>query len=70
LIECRRLQQAATTLFTAPGTDLSELAARLDYTDYAHFSRRYRAVLGESPDTTRRTGADAARRRVLQPRER
>jgi AraC-like DNA-binding protein len=70
LIECRRLQQAATTLFAAPGTDLSELAARLDYTDYAHFSRRYRAVLGESPDATRRAGADAARRRVLRPRER
>ncbi|MCW2929086.1 MAG: transcriptional regulator, AraC family, partial [Actinomycetia bacterium] len=39
LIECRRLQHAATTLFASPETDLSVLAADLGYTDYPHFSR-------------------------------
>jgi AraC-like DNA-binding protein len=56
LIECRRLQHAATTLFTAPGTDLSVLAADLGYTDYPHFSRQYQRVLGESPRSTRDRG--------------
>jgi AraC-like DNA-binding protein len=56
LIECRRLQHAATTLFTAPGTDLSVLAADLGYTDYPHFSRQYRRVLGETPRETREQG--------------
>jgi methylphosphotriester-DNA--protein-cysteine methyltransferase len=56
LIECRRLQHAATTLFTVPGTDLSVLAAELGYADYPHFSRRYRDVLGESPRETRDRG--------------
>ena len=63
LIECRRLQQAATTLYSAPQTDLSELAAELGYADYAHFSHRYRDVLGESPDATRRAAANAPRDR-------
>ena len=60
LIECRRLQQAATTLYGSPGTDLSVLAAELGYTDYPHFSRQYQRVLGESPRTTRERGRDAA----------
>ncbi|MGH3277548.1 MAG: helix-turn-helix domain-containing protein [Trebonia sp.] len=59
LIECRRLQHAATTLFSAPGTDLSELAADLEYTDYSHFSRHYRRVIGESPRATRERGEQA-----------
>jgi AraC-like DNA-binding protein len=59
LIECRRLQHAATTLFTAPGTDLSKLAAELDYADYPHFSRQYRRVIGESPRATRERGQRA-----------
>jgi methylphosphotriester-DNA--protein-cysteine methyltransferase len=62
LIECRRLQHAATTLFTSPGTDLSALAAELEYTDYPHFSRQYRRVLGESPKATRDRGRIAAAR--------
>jgi AraC-like DNA-binding protein len=53
LIECRRLQYAATTLFGEPDTELSELAAELGYTDYAHFSKQYEKVLGESPRSTR-----------------
>ena len=60
LIECRRLQQAATSLFAAPGTDLSLLAADLGYTDYPHFSRQYQRVLGESPRVTRERGRLAA----------
>jgi AraC-like DNA-binding protein len=53
LIECRRLQEAATTLFGSPDTDLSALAADLGYTDYPHFFRQYQRVLGESPRETR-----------------
>ncbi|NNC12405.1 AraC family transcriptional regulator [Planctomonas sp. JC2975] len=53
LIECRRMQEAATTLYAHPETDLSTLAADLGYADYAHFSRRYRSVLGETPNRTR-----------------
>lgn len=59
LIECRRLQHAATTLFTSPDTDLSMLAADLGYTDYPHFSRQYQRVLGESPRKTREHGRRA-----------
>lgn len=53
LIECRRLQQAATSLYAHPDTDLTELALSLKYVDYAHFSRRYKEVIGETPDQTR-----------------
>jgi AraC-like DNA-binding protein len=59
LIECRRLQHAATTLFASPDTDLSALAAELEYTDYPHFSRQYRRALGESPKATRERGRQA-----------
>jgi transcriptional regulator GlxA family with amidase domain len=59
LIECRRLQHAATTLFASPDTDLSVLAADLGYTDYPHFSRNYHRVLGESPRVTRERGRPA-----------
>ncbi|MBC3190744.1 AraC family transcriptional regulator [Pseudonocardia sp. C8] len=54
LIECRRLQHAATVLREDPGTDLAALAAGLGYADQAHFTRRYRAVVGETPGATRR----------------
>lgn len=53
LIECRRLQHAATTLHARPDTDLTALALSLRYVDYAHFSRRYKEVIGETPDQTR-----------------
>jgi AraC-like DNA-binding protein len=53
LIECRRLQDAATTLFASPDISLTQLAFDLHYVDYAHFSRRYKEVLGETPDETR-----------------
>jgi AraC-like DNA-binding protein len=53
LIECRRLQEAATTLHARPDTDLTALAVSLRYVDYAHFSKRYKEVIGETPDQTR-----------------
>ena len=56
LIECRRLQQAAMTLYTRPDTDLATLAVGLGYADQAHFTRRYHQVLDETPDRTRRVG--------------
>jgi len=61
LIECRRLQEAATTLFARPETPLTELALDLGYVDYAHFYRRYKAILAETPNKTR-TSAQIARR--------
>lgn len=60
LIECRRLQHAATTLRLEPGTDLAALAADLGYADQAHLTRRYRAVVGETPGATRRAARAAA----------
>lgn len=56
LLECRRLQQAATVLYGEPQTDIAGLALRLGYADQAHFTRRYHAVIGETPDQTRRAG--------------
>jgi len=62
LIECRRLQEAATTLHAKPETDLTDLALSLGYVDYAHFSRRYKEVIGETPDKTRGLTRTRARR--------
>ncbi len=59
LIECRRLQEAATTLFAHPETRLTQLAIDLHYVDYAHFFRRYKEVLGETPDQTRASAKQA-----------
>jgi AraC-like DNA-binding protein len=61
LIECRRLQHAATVLFAEPSTSLTGLAASLGYTDYPHFSRSYKSVIGETPRATRELG-EAQRR--------
>lgn len=54
LIECRRLQEAATTMHAAPRTELTQLALHLGYVDQAHFTKRYKEVIGETPDQTRR----------------
>lgn len=54
LIDCRRLQEAASRLRSDAGMELSALAAELGYSDYAHFSRAYKKVLGETPENTRR----------------
>ncbi|WP_285724486.1 helix-turn-helix domain-containing protein [Psychromicrobium xiongbiense] len=62
LIDCRRMQQAATALFDGSrDIELSALAAGLGYFDYPHFSRRYRQVMGETPEQTRQR-AQARRR--------
>ncbi|MFP5072266.1 helix-turn-helix domain-containing protein [Pseudonocardia nantongensis] len=60
LIECRRLQRAATRLRLDPDVPLAELAAELGYADQAHFTRRYRVVCGETPGVTRRAARSAA----------
>jgi AraC-like DNA-binding protein len=60
LIERRRLQAAAIRLSAEPATELAALAAELGYSDQPHFTRRYRSVLGETPNQTRRA-AGAAR---------
>ena len=52
LIERRRLQHAAEALRRNPGS-LAGLAAELGYADQAHFTRRYRDILGEPPGRTR-----------------
>ncbi|MEH3157151.1 MAG: helix-turn-helix domain-containing protein [Gordonia paraffinivorans] len=56
LIECRRMQTAATRLYLEPDTDLAGLAADLGFADHAHLTRRYRAVIGETPSATREAG--------------
>jgi AraC-like DNA-binding protein len=53
LIDCRRLQRAATLLFADPATSLADLAFSLGYADYPHFSRSYKKVIGETPRETR-----------------
>jgi AraC-like DNA-binding protein len=60
LIECRRLQEAAGALHQKPDTDLTRLAQALGYVDYAHFSRAYKKVLGETPDQSRARAAERA----------
>lgn len=59
LIECRRMQTAATRLYLEPETDLAGLAAHLGFADHAHLTRRYRAVIGETPSATREAGRAA-----------
>ncbi|WP_166980250.1 AraC family transcriptional regulator [Paramicrobacterium fandaimingii] len=59
LIECRRMQNAATRLYSESDVELSALAAELGFVDYAHLSRRYVSILHETPDQTRRAGERA-----------
>lgn len=61
LIDCRRLQHAATLLFAEPSTPLADLAFSLGYTDYPHFSRSYKKVIGETPRETRERGEEQRR---------
>lgn len=56
LIDCRRLQEAATVLYADSEASLPDLAYRLGFSDQAHFSRSYRKVIGETPAQTRRAG--------------
>jgi AraC-like DNA-binding protein len=61
LIDCRRLQHAATHLFAEPSASLTDLGSSLGYSDYPHFSRSYKKVIGETP---RATSEWAARQRT------
>ncbi|MDP5226565.1 MULTISPECIES: helix-turn-helix domain-containing protein [Arthrobacter] len=60
LLDCRRLQEAATILYADPDVRLADLALRLGFSDQAHFARSYRRVVGETPSQTRQAG-NAAR---------
>ncbi|MDQ0707631.1 AraC-like DNA-binding protein [Arthrobacter woluwensis] len=59
LIDCRRLQEAATVLYADATASLPDLAHRLGFSDQAHFSRSYRKVIGETPAQTRAAGEQA-----------
>lgn len=59
LIDCRRLQEAATVLYADASVSLPDLAYRLGFSDQAHFSRSYRKVIGETPAQTRSAGERA-----------
>lgn len=61
LIDCRRLQHAATLLFAESSTQLADLAFSLGYTDYPHFSRSYKKAIGETPRETRERGEEQRR---------
>jgi AraC-like DNA-binding protein len=61
LIECRRMQTAATRLYLEPDTELTVLAADLGFADQAHLTRRYRSIIGETPSATREAGRNRPR---------
>lgn len=48
-----RLQDAATAIDAGEGEDLAGLAASLGFTDQAHFTRAFRAVIGVPPSRYR-----------------
>lgn len=56
LIDCRRLQEAATVLYADAGASLPDLAYRLGFSDQAHLTRNYSKVIGETPAQTRQAG--------------
>jgi AraC-like DNA-binding protein len=49
-----RVQAALRLLMDSPGTDLTELAARLGFADHAHLTREIRALTGAPPSTMAR----------------
>lgn len=68
LIDCRRLQEAATVLYADAAASLPDLAYRLGFSDQAHFSRSYRKVIGETPAQTRVAGEKARSAGNVPPR--
>ncbi|WP_203336930.1 AraC family transcriptional regulator [Nocardioides limicola] len=54
MIRRRRLQEAAERLRDEPELSLAEVAVELGYSDHAHLTRDFRAVLGLSPSEYRR----------------
>jgi len=49
VIDRYRMFEALDALNRADKVDLSDLAARLEYTDQAHFSSRFKNLTGVSP---------------------
>ncbi|MFJ3958835.1 helix-turn-helix domain-containing protein [Arthrobacter sp. NPDC090010] len=68
LIDCRRLQEAATALYADSAVHLAELAERLGFADQAHLTRAYRKVIGETPAQTRLAGEQARAAGTAPPR--
>jgi len=59
LIGRYRMQEASQALAAAEPPSLAELAADLGFSDQAHFSRQFRAVIGETPRKYARAAAAA-----------
>lgn len=53
MIRRRRLQEAAQLVREEPAADLATIAAELGYSDHAHLTRDFQAVLGIAPRTYR-----------------
>ncbi|WP_223626209.1 helix-turn-helix domain-containing protein [Microbacterium sp. EST19A] len=53
MIRRRRLQEAAQIVREEPTADLATIAAELGYSDHAHLTRDFQAVLGIAPRTYR-----------------
>lgn len=49
MIRRRRLQEAAQLVRAEPSADLASIAAEIGYSDHAHLTRDFRAVLGIAP---------------------
>lgn len=60
LIGRYRMQEASQALASAEPPSLAELAAGLGFSDQAHFTRQFRAVVGETPRRYARAAAAAA----------
>ncbi|MBM7829816.1 AraC-like DNA-binding protein [Agromyces cerinus] len=60
LIGRYRMQEASQALVAAEPPSLAELAADLGFSDQAHFTRQFRAVIGETPRRYARAAAAAA----------
>lgn len=58
MIRRRRLQKAAEALRADPRADLAALAAEVGYSDHAHLTRDFQAVLGTPPRTYRSEASD------------
>ncbi|GED98477.1 helix-turn-helix domain-containing protein [Gordonia crocea] len=54
IIRRRRLQEAAQQIRDDPAVDLSAIAADLGYSDHAHLTNDFHAVLGFTPSSYRR----------------
>jgi AraC-like DNA-binding protein len=54
-----RLHDAASRLAKAEDVNLTHLAQELGYSDQAHFTRDFKAIVGRSPSDYRRAAAPA-----------